>query len=76
MSAFEIDFECGNCGNEWNREFEPGIVVQKSTQIGKSGIGVYESSQYGKNNHKEDISCPVCETCYRVSVADRTPLIE
>lgn len=71
--AFEISFECENCGDEWDDQFPPRTVIREDGQV---------------QTHNKDcdhlgtmscdccnvIRCPVCELVADVAVADRNPI--
>lgn len=63
--AFQISYECKNCGHVWGETYHAGTTVQRSRPF-----GLWEQSQ----THSEKVTCPTCRVDDHVSVQEREPL--
>ena len=76
MSAFEIEFECENCGNEWTDEFNEGELVKQNITSTERGMSIYTSSKFGRQEYQDNVKCPVCETYQKVQSVNRSPIAD
>lgn len=67
--AFEVDFECRNCGDEWSHSYPPNTCVDDSTT--QKGVTVHDTDEFGKTSY---VDCPTCELTRAVTVDGRNPL--
>lgn len=71
--AFEVIYECGNCGADWADQYQSRTVIRDSDQV-----GVYNKDCDHLGTTACDccnvIRCPVCDLVANVAVADRSPL--
>lgn len=71
-AAFEIEFECRNCGNDWSHKFAEGDRVFDHSQHRNThrtrGIEItVNEGNYG-------LWCPVCDQDNQIYSTDRTPV--
>lgn len=73
MSAFNITFACGNCGNTWIESFEKGDSVSGGGMF--SGPYLTSSKCTGSSScqHCRHITCPVCDAEKGVQDIKRRP---
>lgn len=66
--VFRVDFLCGNCGNEWSREFPKLIEVGN---FYTNYIQVIDNRITDLNVKPETIGCDNCESKEYVVITDR-----
>lgn len=77
--VFTVDLECRNCGNEWQRDVEPGGRVQGPSTT-RDGVKIRCDENTLSHDTREcdictfRIECPVCELQDTVTVNDRNPI--
>jgi len=71
--AFEVSYECGNCGAGWENQYPSRTIIHEDGQI---QVHNKDCDNLGTNacDCCHVIRCPICELLENVTVADRTPI--
>lgn len=77
--AFQVFYECGNCGKEWKCNYPEGTRVLNTSILRNSPRVRCENDTLGHETSDCDIceieiECPNCQIADTVSVIDRVPL--
>lgn len=65
--AFEVEYECGNCGAEWDDSYgAETAVTQFHDEVSVNDRGTFEAGY--------SVVCPTCELIEGVTVVDRNPV--
>jgi len=72
-NAFEIVYECENCGAEWSEEYPARTVIRTGDQVASYSK---DCNELGTSHCDccNAVRCPVCELLNHVAVAERSPL--
>lgn len=75
-AAFEVTFECSNCGDEWGERFPARTKVDRATGQQSVISRNKDCAEIGLRNCDccERVVCPTCELHKPVRVADRAPI--
>lgn len=74
--VFTVDFECGNCGEEWSDSYAErthvGRLREESSEV---MVNRLDCPEFGVDacDCCGPITCPNCKLIREVQVADRTP---
>lgn len=68
--AFKVEYSCRNCGDEWVKEYEERVEVQKSVTKAVTERDKTEST----GNQVSRVNCPSCNLQKHVSIENREPV--
>lgn len=75
--AFEVDYECKNCGADWTEQCESRTEIYKET-LGRLKVLQRDHDHIGTRDcdYCHVVICPVCKLDNHVSVTSRSPVNE
>lgn len=72
-ATFEVTYACNNCGHEFVRQYDAGIIVEMSVQNATQTPIVKDTNTF--QGHQRP-NCENCKTNKKLTIAERNPIIE